>query len=203
MGGVSIGFSVAKKIENLKDKVLKFSKADTYSKIAANLVFRVSSYLADGSATRHKWANKLGATPTGMLEFKPNKGVSTSKTGATVYSRSEVGVASAVIDGVEGIGRAFGDLDIYPVNASALTVPINKASYAKTVADVIGEGWNVFRRGRTLVGNHGTTHRGNAVPLFALCGHVHISQDKELLPSSDMVYNWAIDEAAREIEAVS
>lgn len=190
-------------IENLKQKVLKFSRAETYSRIAANLVYRLSSYFADGAPSRHKWANKLGATPTGMLEFRPNVGVSTSKTGAVIFSSSEVGSASAIIDGVKGIGRAFGDMDIYPVKASALTVPINKASYAKTVGELVGEGWHIFRRGRTLVGNHGKTTAGRAVPLFALCGHVHIQQDKELLPSSELVYNWAIAEADREISEVS
>lgn len=189
-------------IENLKQKVLKFSRAETYSRIAANLVFLVSSYFANGASSRHKWANKLDATPTGMLEFKPNRGVSTSRAGGVISAKSSVGSAEAVISGVKGIGRAFGDVDIYPVKASALTVPINKASYAKTVAKVIAEGWHVFRRGRTLVGNHGNTTGGRAVPLFILCGHVHIKKDEELLPSSDLVYNWAIDETVREIGSV-
>lgn len=190
-------------IKNLKDKVKVFSKAETFQRIAANLVFKVSSYFAEGAQNRHKWANKLGAQPTGMLEFRPSRGVSTSRTGALIYSTSDIGSASAVIEGVMGIERAFKDLDIYPVRASALTVPINKASYAKTVGDLIGEGWHVFRRGRTLVGNHGKQIGGRAVPLFALCGHVHVKKDEGLLPSSDLVYNWAIDEAVREIDGVS
>lgn len=128
---MNIGISGVLDIENLKQKVLKFSKADTYARIAANLVYHVSSYFASGAKTRHKWANKLGAEPTGMLEFRPSRGVSNSKTGATIYSSSSVGSASAIIDGVMGIGRAFGDMTIRPVKASALTVPINRVSYAK------------------------------------------------------------------------
>lgn len=189
-------------ISNLKEKVLRFTRAETFARIGANLVYNLASYFLKGSETRHKWANKLGATPTGMLEFRPNKGVSTSKTGATIRSESSMDSATMVVEGVMGIARAFKDLDIYPVKASALTVPINKASYAKTVGDLIDEGWHVFRRGRTLVGNHGSTTAGRAVPLFALCGHVHIKQDKELLPSSAMLYQWAINEANREISEV-
>lgn len=186
-------------IDDLKDKVLRFTRAETFTRIGANLVYRLSQYIADGASTRHKWANKLGATPTGMLEFRPSRSVSNSKTGATIFSVSDSSSATMVIEGIMGIGRAFHDLEIYPQNASALTVPINKASYAKTVADLKGEGWHIFRRGRTLVGNHGKTIAGRAVPLFVLCGHVHIDQDEKLLPSSELVNSWAISEAEREL----
>ena len=101
-----------------------------------------------------------------------------------------------------GIARAFGDLDIYPIKASALTVPIHKESYAKTVGDLEAEGWHIFRRGRTLVGNHGSTTAGRAVPLFILCGHVHIPQDKGLLPASDVFDSWAISEAEAALREV-
>lgn len=188
-------------IDNLMQKVLRFTRAETFARIGANLVFNLSSYFQKGSKSRHKWANKLGATPTGMLDFLPSRGVSNSKTGATIYSTSTPNSASMVIDGVKGIERAFHPLDIYPSKASALTVPINKVSYAKTVGDLKGEGWQISRRGRTLVGSRGGGGE-NGVPLFVLCGHVHINQDKELLPSSALVYQWAINEAEREIREV-
>lgn len=186
-------------LDGLKDKILRFTRAETFVRIGAQMVLRLSRYMAAGAPERHKWANKLGAKPTGMLEFRPAPSVSNSRTGATIFSESGNDSATMVIEGVMGIGRAFQDLDIYPQNASALTVPINKAAYAKTVKDLRDEGWNIFRRGRTLVGNHGTTKRGNAVPLFALCGHVHISKDDTLLPSSAILNSWAISEAEREL----
>jgi len=189
-------------LENLKEKVLRFTRAETYRRIGENLVYRLSSYIADGSNSRHKWAEKLGAEPTGMLEFNPSRVVSTTKAGGKISSDNDESSASLVIEGVEGIGRAFHDLDIYPKDASALTVPIHKEAYAKTVADLKGEGWHIFRRGRVLVGNHGQTIGGRAVPLFVLCGHVHVSQDRELLPSSSLIYHWAISEAEREIKDV-
>jgi len=198
-----ISFETTYNIENLKRKVLVFSRPGIYKNIGNHLVYRISDYIARGSATRHKWAQKLGAEPTGMLEFEPAEDVSRSKTGAKIgldgFNGAEAEIA---ITGIEGIGRAFRDLEIYPVNASALTVPINKASYAKTVKDLKDEGWHIFRRGRVLVGNHGQMTGGRAVPLFVLCAHVHIPKDAELLPSSALLYGWAIDEAMTELRAV-
>jgi len=190
-------------IENLKRKVLALSKADTIRRIGGRIVYHISSYIAKGAESRHKWANKLGAEPTGMLEFAPQEGESRSRTGASIgVSEADNESAEIAISGIEGIGRAFHDLEIYPQNASALTVPIHRESYAKTVKDLKDNGWHIFRRGRVLVGNHGETIGGRAVPLFVLCGHVHVAKDEELLPSSTLLYDWAIDEAGKAVEAV-
>lgn len=190
-------------IDGLVRKVEHLAKPQAVRKIAGRMVFHVSSYIAEGSSSRHKWANKLGAEPTGMLDFTPAENVSTSRTGGKILGSAEGNSAVVSISGVKGIGRAFKDLDIYPRNASALTVPINRTSYAKTVGDLMGEGWHIFRRGRVLVGNHGATTAGRAVPLFVLCGHVHINKDPDLLPSSSMIYQWAISEANRELARVT
>jgi len=198
-----ISVEVSYTIENLKRKVLSLSRHETLQRIGGRLVYRLSSFIAHGARSRHKWANKLGADPTGMLEFEPAEGKSTSRTNASIHVAGATNESTEIaIEGVEGIGRAFHDIEIYPRNASALTVPIHKEAYAKTVNDLKREGWHIFRRGRTLVGNHGQTVGGRAVPLFVLCGHVHVPKDEGLLPSSAMLYSWAIDEANQQIESV-
>ena len=182
-------------IDGLIDRLSALTSPSTYKRIGERLVWHFSNYMANGAASRHTWAERLGAEPTGVLEFDPSERVSKSRGGGEIRSEADGGGADVLIIGVPGIGRAFGDLDIYPKNASALTVPIHRESYAKTVADLERSGWHVFRRGRTLVGNHGSTTAGRAVPLFVLCGHVHVSQDSELLPSAADIDGWAISEA--------
>ena len=182
-------------LSGLYGRIEALSKPSVAKRVGDELVRRLSSYISEGASSRHKWAEKLGAKPTGMLEFQPAAGRSMSKTGATIEAEQANGGVEIVISGIMGIARAFGDLDIYPTKASALTVPIHKESYAKTVGDLEAEGWHIFRRGRTLVGNHGSTTAGRAVPLFILCGHVHIPQDEGLLPASDVFDSWAISEA--------
>lgn len=190
-------------LEDLKNRVTMFKRQSAMARLASRMVFKVSEYFHKGAPSRHKWANKLGADPTGVLEFTPDEGRATSKTGATIQTEAvEPCTATISVEGIMGIGRAFHDLDIRPKNASALTVPIDKASYAKTVADLKGEGWNIFRKGRLLVGNKGSSS-GVGIPLFVLCGHVHIPQDKELFPSSSHLYGWAIDEASKDILAAN
>ena len=186
-------------IDDLVQMVNHLAKPQALKRIAGGMVLHVSTYMSDGAESRHKWANKLGAEPTGMLEFTPSRDVSLSKAGGKIVGDVQGNAATVTFVGVMGISRAFKDLDIYPRNASALTVPVHRVSYAKTVGDLESAGWHIFRRGRMLVGNHGSTTAGRAVPLFVLCGHVHINRDPELLPSSALLYQWAINEAVDEL----
>lgn len=188
-------------IDGLVEKVKRLSTQQAKQKIADKMVLHVSTYISKGAGDRHKWSNKLGAEPTGVLEFAPSERVSTSKGGGKIYADVEGDAAVVKLANIKGISRAFKDLEITPKSASALTVPIHRESYAKTVGEMTSAGWNIFRRGRVLMGAKGSSS-GMTVPLFVLCGHVHIDKDPELLPSSSQLYQWAINEANREINSV-
>ena len=82
----------------------------------------INRHLKRISPTRHRSANRLGATPTGHLEQRP-----------TFHATSNY---AEVVIPIPGINRAFKDLTITPKDAPFLTLPLNAVSYGKRAATV-------------------------------------------------------------------
>ena len=82
----------------------------------------------------------------------------------------------AVVE-VPGAGRAYHDVDIFPVNARALTIPLSFAARRHKAGDFQG----LFKMGNVLA----LRTSGSIQPMFALVQHVHQTQDPTIMPSDD------------------
>lgn len=152
------------------------------------LVRRMARYISDRSKTRHKTADRLGAAHTGVLEFS-NSNPSHNRRRGVIRHVVRSGRAEIVIERVEGLTRAFHALSIHPRRASALTIPINRESYAKTTKDMRKLGWFLFRpKGTdTLWG----MKDGASIPLYKLMSHTTVPRDAKLMPTEHMIGQWA------------
>lgn len=143
----------------------------------------INAHLKRIAPTRHRSANRLGATPTGHLEQRP-----------TFHATSNY---AEVVIPIPGINRAFKDLTITPKDAPFLTLPLNAVSYGKRAATVRSLGYVLFRP--PAKGAHKADGKrydrykdllmgvpqggGEAVPLYLLKKRVEQRQDRTLLPS--------------------
>ena len=153
--------------------------------VAANMLNFVQDHLDQMASTRHKVADRLGATHTRFLEFASGR-VAGSKTGQTTEITAESDSSATIsILNTPGLTRAYHDLDIAPTKGKKwLTIPISRVSYGKRVADLRGMGRRVFRMGRSRVlAVSDETGKGKARPVYALVKSVRIPRDRGLLPT--------------------
>jgi len=146
------------------------------------------SHLAALSGRRHRWARMLGAKETGHI----SKGAR-----ATTFHSSTT--SATVRIPIPGISRAWHDLDIRPVNAKKLTVPVNAISYGHRVKELRSRGWKFFRAGDALFGYRGKGGRRKTLPLYALKDSIRQLRDPDLLPSKADISRTASRSAARYI----
>ena len=142
---------------------------------ATGLQIEVASHIRREASGRHRTASRLGVRPTGHLE----KGAARITSHATA-DRATVRVPIA------GIARAFRDLEIVPVKAKALTIPVSAAAYGHRVRELARMGWSIFRpKGHDVL--MGSRNGSAAEPLYALKKRVVVRQDRTLLPSDEAV----------------
>jgi len=152
--------------------------SEIYEAASGEVYELVRGHLENAAGSRHTTAQRLGAQPTGHLtRAAESVGHSHDANSATIEVTSP------------GIRRAYGPLDIRPVNKRYLTIPADAASYGKWVSDMRRDGWNVFRpRGRMFLA--GTQGKGKEAKntfrvLFWLAEQVTIPHDPGLMPSDD------------------
>ena len=183
-------------------------KTDMMRSIGINVREHTADHIADASDSRHKSADRLGAAHTGFLEFAPGRGQMRSeseyedKDGQgkpfTEVQNVSTNKVDVVIGNTPGLSRAFGPITITPKKAKALTIPINKISYAKRVGELKDEGFKIFKlpsdpqskRDGILATED---ESGGIIPLYVLCGKVTIPQDRGLLPSDSDIEDWCED----------
>ena len=142
---------------------------------ATGLQIEVASHIRREASGRHRTASRLGARPTGHLE----KGAARITSHATA-DRATVRVPIA------GIARAFRDLEIVPVKAKALTIPVSAAAYGHRVRELARMGWSIFRpKGHDVL--MGSRTGSEAEALYALKKRVVVRQDRTLLPSDEAI----------------
>lgn len=97
---------------------------------------------------------------------------------------------------IAGAARAYRDVDIYPVRAQALAIPLHRAAYGLGPQDVPGlfklPGANVLA---VQNGELGLTF------MYALSRHVHQVRDASLLPSDDTNLDTAADAVTLHIDS--
>lgn len=169
----------------------------------------VKDHLAEMSVSRHKVADRLGSTKTGYFENAP---------GRTELTQVDEGGLSITIRNTPGLRRAYGPMHIAPTGGRKfLTIPIHRISAHKRVADLKGEGHEVFRPwGWNALGEYdGSTEeytdrktgkrrkRKRIRPLYALVRSVTVPQDEGLLPKRERYVEIARDAAEGFLEAES
>ena len=173
--------------------------------IGEDLVERVRDHIGTMSVSRHKTANRLGATPTGFYEHAR---------GRVVMQKADDSEAVVAILNTPGLSRAYRALTIKPKKAKWLTIPLHRIAYAKRVADLRGAGHKIFRPGKAHILAETTTQmetyttkdgktrkRKKLRPLYALVKSVTIPQDKGLLPLQKDIKAWALETAKDAVEA--
>ena len=83
---------------------------------------------------------------------------------------------------IPGASRAFHDLDIRPVEASVLTIPVNKEAEGKRAREFNDLFFFKTKNGKSFLGK---VVNGSLTSFFLLVKHVHQKQDRTLLPSDD------------------
>lgn len=142
---------------------------------ANGLQIEVARHIRREATARHRTATRLGVRPTGHL----------AKGAARITSHATASAAYVLVP-IAGISRAFRDLVITPVNASALTIPVAAASYGHRVRELARMGWRIFRpKGHDVL--MGSRDGGEAQALYALRKRVVVRQDRTLLPSDEAV----------------
>lgn len=172
--------------------------------VGVNVRERTADHIAQASVTRHKTADALGARHTKYFEFAIGRGA--TKAGSAYSPKDGEGehyteTRNATPDGVEvviantpGLARAFGPMTITPKKARALTIPINKISYGRRVAEVEAQGYSIFHpKGTGVLAAKSGEGDDKFIPLYALRSRVTVPQDRGLMPSEADVEEWARD----------
>lgn len=146
---------------------------------AESLCETVRRHIRRIAGTRHRTADRLGATPTNHLSR-----------GARLVTAGEEGGKAVVTVPIPGIGRAFGPMTVRPRSAKALTIPISRVAYGMRAPELAARGWNLF----TLPSRQGPgagilfgrkAGEASAVALYLLRQSATLPQDRELMPSDE------------------
>lgn len=145
---------------------------------ADNVVALIRTHLAGLAGSRHATAAKLGASPTGHIRAQACRREHADANGATISV------------GIPGIGRAFRDIEIAPRRASALTIPVHRLAYGRTVYEVSRDR-SVFRpKGKNYLAT--SDEEGNLTVLYLLRTRVRQPRDPSLLPTrEDLAWHYA------------
>lgn len=164
----------------------------------------IQTHLGKMSLTRHKVADRLHAKYTRFYEDAP---------GRTYITQLHPGEVTITVKNTPGLSRAFHDLDIRPVRAKELTIPLSRIAYGKRVRDLRAQGHKIFRphgtdilaesttvaekKGRrkkagVLGARAATKPKYKLRPLYALVKQVHIPRDPGLLPKPSVVEGWIL-----------
>ena len=195
MALLEVTVSVPSNIDHL-DQKLQNGMASVYRNSGVRLARCIRNWIRLLASTRHDTANKLGATPTG--HFKASDVQPPNATSSDV----------SVTVTTPGISRAYHDIDIDPVNGSALTIPLHADAYglsASEYSERYGKLFRINKKGSTEKGNVLYTKdvlNGKPIPMYALTTHVHQVQDPSLMPSSDKMTEEALNGALAAIKQI-
>lgn len=156
---------------------------------------RTKDFLDEMSVSRHKVADRLGARHSRFYEYASGRMAGSPLNQTTRLEDVSPKGATIAIKNTPGLTRAFGDLHITATRAKALTIPIDRVSHGKRVADLRREGHDVFRPKGTniLAESKGKGKRARLRPLYALVRSVTVPKDEGLLPGRRKIAEWAKD----------
>ena len=192
---LEVTVSIPSNVENLSKKI-EAGMSSVYKNAGVRLARVIRNHMRLLASTRHETANRLGATPTN--HFRASDVLPPNATSADV----------SVTVTTPGIGRAYHDIDIDPVNGSWLTIPLHADAYGISASEYSERYAKLFR-----INQRGSTEKGKVlytsdvltkkpVPLFALVSHVHQVQDPSLMPTKDQMTEEALNGALAAIKQI-
>lgn len=192
----------------LRRKLALISSAETMRRlnrhIGENVLEFTKDHLDKMAVTRHKVADRLGAPHSKFYEYASGRKAGSPREQTTVLEGVGEAKATIAIKNTPGLSRAWHDLTIEPKKAKALTIPLDRVSHGKRVADLRREGHDVFRPKGTniLAETRGKGKSARLRPLYALVKKVTVPQDEGLLPTSGEIRDWAVDAAETFFESM-
>lgn len=187
----------------IQERLAKITSPETLKEmnraIGEAVLIRIKDHIGTMSVSRHKTADRLGASHTKHYE---------NAAGRVVLRDVSEDKAVIEVGNTPGLSRAFHDLHITPKRAKWLTIPMHRSAYGFRVADLRGIGHKIFRPGKARILAETTTltetytdksgktrKRAKLRPLYALVKSVTVPQDKGLLPQPKEIREWAIGDA--------
>jgi hypothetical protein len=177
-------FTVLKQIQQQKDSI--------YRNAGEYLARCIRNHMRMLAQTRHSSSSKLGA--------KPSNHFKASDVLEPVVKEDSVNVGITT----PGISRAYHDIDIYPKEARALTIPLHADAYGMTARELTDRGTKLFRikkngmPGNVLYKNED----GKIIPMYALTSHVHQVKDPTLMPTDNDMLEQATNGALETINHI-
>ena len=172
--------------------------------IGETVLERTKDHLDQMSVSRHKVADRLGAPHSKYFEYASGRMAGSPRGQTTELEEVNANGATIAIKNTPGLARAFHDMHITAKRARALTIPLDRVSHGKRVADLRREGHEIFRPKGTniLAETKGSGKNKGLRPLYALVQSVTIPKDEGLLPTRDNIRDWA-EEAAESVLEVA
>ena len=176
------------------------TRASMHALAADELAETIGAHIRRYAMSKHATARRFGAQPTRHYE----NGVGRISTSAD-SSRGEVVIP------IPGISRAWGAVEITPVRANRLTIPITPGGqtvYGKTVGELRALGWKFFQGPRghesedILFGYRGKGKAREVKAMFVLKTFVRLEQDASLLPTQEALSKKASNAIIREVMEV-
>ena len=195
---------VSEALKGINDVVSDSFRRTMMRRIAIRVREGISDHISRASVSRHKCADRLGARHSKFLEFASARGQIRSESAYVGAKKPYIEAkditnesATIEIGNTPGLRRAFGALTITPKKARALTIPIDKIAYARSVHELKNEGVDIFRPKNTniLATQSKGSKKGKIRPLYALVKSVTIPQDRGLLPKKEEIQDWALEMA--------
>lgn len=143
----------------------------------------IRNYYRSDLSTRHTTASRLGASPSNHYKA--------SDVGQPMVDGNEVAIPIST----PGMSRAFNDLDIRPVEARALAIPLHRDAYGLQPRELSDRGVRLFRilrRGERQGGQltdvlYRQGDNDALEAMYRLVGAVRQPRDRTLLPSDEQL----------------
>jgi hypothetical protein len=140
---------------------------------------KTRAHLAELATSRHATAERLGAAPSGHLA-QAARAVEASPVSAE-------GATATLTINHPGLARAFHDIRIVPVNAKALTIPVDAIAYNRSPRQFGNQlfVWKSKTTGNAFLAQRQEDKSAKPLLLYLLVRSVTQKQDRSLLPSQE------------------
>ena len=176
------------------------TRASMHALAADELAETIGAHIRRYAMSKHATARRFGAQPTRHYENGVGR-ISTIADSSRGY----------VVIPIPGISRAWGPVEITPVRANRLTIPITPGGqtvYGKTVGELRALGWKFFQGPRghesedILFGYRGKGKEREVKAMFVLKTFVRLEQDASLLPTQEALSRKASNAIIKEVMEV-
>lgn len=191
---IGVKFSLTESVGGFLSRLRELADSETLNKALGLAVSReVKEHLNFLDAnSAHKSARSLGARPSGHY----------AKAASAVEFESDAEGATIVIPANFGLSRAFGQLEITPKNGKKwLTIPAHRSAYGRSAKEFDDLNFVLLKKDlAALFGRDQGT--GDQFPMFWLKPRVTIPQDRDILPTDEVLTAVAEEEAENWVQVI-